>query len=74
MSKLSYPDDFLHDIENMSTKERSERCRELIQWVKRHKDGEANPKWVVYHMNELARLAEIMRDHLASIHAPEQVT
>lgn len=61
MTDLSYPKHFLHDIENMTPAQRADRCDELIHWAKRYARGNANPKWVPYHMYELARLAEMMR-------------
>lgn len=64
MAALTYPTHFLHDIERMDDVERDQRCNELIQWVKRYADGNANPKWVAYHMFELAQFAQW---HLAQI-------
>lgn len=52
--------DFLHDIEAMTSEEREARRLELCAWVRRFARGHANPKWVVPHMNELARLGEFV--------------
>ncbi len=61
MADLNYPLHFLHDIDQMSPEDRGARCDELIAWAKRFADGDANAKWVRFHMFELASLAERMR-------------
>ncbi|MEM7211770.1 MAG: hypothetical protein AAF479_07735 [Pseudomonadota bacterium] len=62
---LTYPEHFLHDLDSMTRQGREERCDELIRWAKRYADGNANPKWVVGHMFELAHLAELSRDAIS---------
>ena len=52
--------DFLHDIESMTSEECEDRRLELCAWARRFARGNANPKWVVPHMNELARLGEFV--------------
>lgn len=58
---LSYPTHFLHDIDNMTDAQRDARGEELIGWCKRLADGNANPKWMKYHLYELSRLLELAR-------------
>ena len=62
MADLSYPAHFLQNVNTMTPSERVERSYELIGWVKRYADGYANPKWVEYHLFELAKLCEMMLD------------
>lgn len=69
--KLSYPDHFLLDIEGMTPFQRRARGRELIAWAKRHADGQANPKWVRFHMYELSRLLEIVQEDIDKLAAAE---
>ena len=59
VERLTYPDHFLHDIENMSADMRDARMQELSHWSLRFANRTANPKWVTNHMFELARLAEL---------------
>ena len=59
---MNYPHHFLHDIEAMTSEQQDARRDELIGWVKRYSTGGGNPKWVTFHLFELARLAKIMRD------------
>ena len=69
VERLTYPDHFLHDIENMSADMRDARMQELSHWSLRFANRTANPKWVTNHMFELARLAELTaaeRDRLRS--------
>ena len=60
--ELSYPKHFLHDIEAMTPQRQEARAEELVHWAKRYAAGHANPKWVLYHMFELARLYELRAD------------
>ena len=62
--KLSYPEHFLHNIEDMTPFQRRARGRELIEWSKRHADGNANPKWTKQHMYELSRLLEMLHEEI----------
>lgn len=61
--------DFLHDIEAMTSEEREDRRLELCAWARRFARGNANPKWVVPHMNELARLSEFVADERDALRA-----
>ena len=60
--ELNYPTHFLHDITTMTPEQRDGRAVELIAWCKRFAEGNANPKWVKYHMFELSRLLEMSRE------------
>lgn len=55
--KLNYPKDFLEDLRTQSLAEVVQRAEFLQSWAQRLSERAANPKWTVYHLNELAYIS-----------------